>query len=111
LFGYISPRLMSAMKEDYTIESADDSYTDVTESDWYKQSQHRLRRGGLIQLLRGHKGLSQADLGKLLDVTGKYVSDLEHGRRPVSVKVARKLGAIFERRPERFLPLEDQTDA
>jgi len=96
---------MEAIRNDYTIESEDDSYIDVTSTNWYKKSRDRLRHGGLIRLLRSHKNMSQGDLCKLLGVTSKYVSDLEHGRRPVSVKMAKKLADVFGRKPERFLPL------
>jgi DNA-binding XRE family transcriptional regulator len=77
----------------------------VTKTDWYKDSQNRLRKGGLVRMLRTHRDMSQGDLGKVLGVTSKYVSDLEHGRRAVSLKIAQKLSKVFERKLERFLPL------
>ena len=106
LFGCVTRSMLDALKKDYIIESEDDSFIDVTKIDWYKESQCRLRHGGLIRMLRDHKKMSQGSLGKELDVTGKYVSDLELGRRAVSLKMARKLGVVFGRKPERFLPLE-----
>jgi DNA-binding XRE family transcriptional regulator len=105
MFGRITPSILTALKRDYTIEMEDNSYVDVTQTDWYARSQTRLRQGGLIRLLRSHKSISQGDLGKQLNVTGKYVSDLENGRRSVSVKMAKKLGDFFNRKPERFLPV------
>lgn len=104
--GCITPSVLEALKKDYTIESEDDSFVDVTTTDWYKKSQDRLRHGGLIRILRNHKNMPQGALGKRLDVTGKYVSDLENGRRAVSLKMAKKLAVVFGRKPERFLPLE-----
>jgi DNA-binding XRE family transcriptional regulator len=105
LFGCIAPSILSALKRDYTIELEDTAYVDVTKTDWYAESQNRLRHGGLIRLLRGHKNISQGNLGKKLQVTGKYISDLENGRRPVSLKMAKKLAEFFNRKPERFLPV------
>ena len=78
---------------------------DVTQTDWYKESNKQLRHGGLIKIFRNHKDMTQEELGKKLNVTGKYVSDMEHGRRRVSIKMARKLGEIFGRNPERFMDL------
>jgi plasmid maintenance system antidote protein VapI len=98
---------LKAVKNDYTIESEDDSYIDVTNTGWYKDSQNRLRKGGLIQILRNNRNISQGELGDKLGVTGKYVSDLEHGRRAISMNIAKKLAKIFERKPERFLNLEE----
>jgi DNA-binding XRE family transcriptional regulator len=105
MFGCITPSVLNALKKDYTIESEDNTYIDVTKTDWYAESQNRLRHGGLIRLLRGHKSISQGDLGKQLNVTSKYVSDLENGRRSVSLKMAKKLADFFGRKPERFLPM------
>lgn len=105
MFGCITQTVFNALMKDYTIESEDDSYIDVTQTDWYKESKNRLHHGGLIQLLRTHRNMSQGDLGEQLGVTSKYVSDLEHSRRSVSLKMAKKLSEIFGRKPERFLPL------
>jgi Helix-turn-helix. len=71
----------------------------------YKNAENHLRNGGIIPILRSHKNMSQGDLGKLLGVTSKYINDMEHGRRAVSLKMAKKLSVIFNRRTERFLPL------
>ena len=105
MFGCISQALLNAVKRDYTIESEDNTYVDVTKTSWFMESQKRLRNGGLIRILRDHKKMSQGTLGKRLKVTSKYISDLEHGRRPVSLKMAQKLAEVFDRQPERFLPL------
>jgi DNA-binding XRE family transcriptional regulator len=106
IFGCVTPAVLEALEKDYIIESKDDSFIDVTQADWYRNSQNRLHHGGLIRLLRSHSGMSQGTLGKKLEVTSKYVSDLEHGRRAVSLKMAKKLAKVFGRKPERFLPLE-----
>jgi len=98
--------MLKVLEKDYIIEMKDITYTDVRNTEWYKESDNRLRHGGLIKLFRGHRDMSQGDLGNLLGVTSKYISDIEHGRRPVSLKMAKKLGKIFNRKPERFLPLD-----
>jgi hypothetical protein len=107
LSGYLTPKVWEALRKEYVVKFEDDDSVDVTGTDWYKESERRLHRGGLIGILRGHRDLSQGDLGKILNVTGKYVSDMEHGRRAVSVKMAKKLSVVFGRRPERFLPLDE----
>ncbi|MDD5569390.1 MAG: helix-turn-helix transcriptional regulator [Candidatus Pacebacteria bacterium] len=106
MFGCITPSILNALKKDYVIESEDNSYIDVTKTGWYTKSQERLHHGGLIRLLRSHNNMSQGALGKRLEVTSKYISDLEHGRRSVSLKMARKLAEVFGRKPERFLPID-----
>ena len=106
MFGCITRSVLQAIQKDYVIESEDNSYVDVTKVGWYKESQNRLRHGGLVQILRTHKDMSQGGLSELLGVTSKYVSDLEHGRRAVSLKMAKKLSKVFDRKPERFLSLD-----
>ena len=106
MFGCLTDSMFEVLKKDYTIEMEDNSYTDIKKTDWYRESQDRLHHGGLIKILRKNRKMSQRDLGKLLNVTGKYISDLEQGRRPVSVTMAKKLSGVFDRKPERFLHLE-----
>jgi DNA-binding XRE family transcriptional regulator len=106
MFGCLTKSILEALSKDYVIELRDDSLVDVTRTDWHRESQNRLRHGGLIQILRSHTNMTQNDLGRKLNVTCKYVSDLEHGRRAVSLKMAKKLAEVFDRKPERFLPLD-----
>lgn len=50
----------------------------------------RLIRGG-----RAREGWTQVELAKRLGISKTVVSDLERGRRPVSKKMATKLGEVF----------------
>jgi ribosome-binding protein aMBF1 (putative translation factor) len=58
----------------------------------------RLIRGG-----RTREGWTQSELAKRLGVSKTVVSDLEHGRRPISKKMAGKLGEVFGSSPLVFL--------
>ncbi len=58
----------------------------------------RLIRGG-----RTREGWTQIELAKHLGVSKTVVSDLEHGRRPISKKMASKLGEVFGASPLMFL--------
>ena len=58
----------------------------------------RLIRGG-----RTREGWTQVELAKRLGVSKSVVSDLEHGRRPISKKMAAKLGEVFGSTPLVFL--------
>jgi len=42
VYGCITPSVLMAIKKDYTIETEDNSYGDITELDWYKESKERL---------------------------------------------------------------------
>lgn len=49
-----------------------------------------------IKELRIQKSYSQEDLAKLASITKSYISDIENGKRNVSLKVIDKLAKVFE---------------
>ena len=54
------------------------------------------RRLGELLILLGHKGLSQTQIAKRVGTPTQYVSDVKHGRRPLSELFARRLGEEFK---------------
>jgi DNA-binding XRE family transcriptional regulator len=48
--------------------------------------------GDLIRGARFREGMTQAALAKTIGVSRSYLSDLEHCRRPLSVKMAKAIG-------------------
>lgn len=51
--------------------------------------------GMLIRGGRHKAGLTQKELAKQMGVLPHHISEMEHGKRPISKKMAQKLGAIF----------------
>lgn len=48
--------------------------------------------GGIIETVRKHRGLTQAELGKLAGVSRRAVCELERGKRPnVAAGILRKI--------------------
>ena len=48
-------------------------------------------------------GITQQELGsKLGNFSRQYISDLEHGRKNISLQVARKLAVIFDKKVDRY---------
>lgn len=58
--------------------------------------------GEAIYLDRDLRGMTQAELAKKLGVAVTVVSDLENNRRPVSRKMAVKLGEVFGSDPSAY---------
>ena len=52
-------------------------------------TENRNEKGQELARLRKEKGLTQDELGKLAGTTGKYISDLEHGKSGGIVVMAR----------------------
>jgi putative transcriptional regulator len=49
----------------------------------------------LLRGLRGAEGLTQAEMAARLEITQNMVSDMESGRRPISLKMAKRIGVEF----------------
>ena len=46
--------------------------------------------------LRGREGLTQSELAARLDVSQNVISEMESGKRPISPKMAKRLGEEFD---------------
>ena len=51
--------------------------------------------GMLIRGGRHKAGLTQRELAKKIGILPHHISEMEHGKRPISKKMAQKLGKIF----------------
>ena len=105
--GEISDRLMKALKSDYgkNIEVSDnDILIDPTETAWFKETKTQMTPGDCLRIDRENAGWSQTELGsRISSFSRQYVSDLENGRKNISLKVAKKLADIFDRSVERYV--------
>jgi len=60
--------------------------------------------GRLIRGARFREGLTQAELARRLGSSRSVVCDLERGRRPVSLAMAKRLAEVFSSSYKVFLP-------
>ncbi len=71
----------------------------------YEAEFHRLRKAKpteVIRFLMEQKGLTPKDLEPLTGSRGT-TSDILHGKRPIGVAMAARLGEFFQVRPELFI--------
>ena len=107
--GDIPENLLKVLKEDFgnklkLINNPDEEIINAFETDWYKDIKKKMKPGDYIRIDRQNKNLTQAELGKLIVNTSRqYISDIENGRRVVSLKLAKELAKIFDRSFERYL--------
>ncbi|MBQ9853919.1 MAG: helix-turn-helix transcriptional regulator [Bacilli bacterium] len=66
--------------------------------------------GEKVRLLRKRRGLKQDDLGELLDLSRSQISNLESGRRNLSLKQLEKLCEFFKIDISYFL-MSETTDS
>jgi len=105
----IPPKLMDVLKEEYgpelsLVEDDGDELVDVFETQWYKGVKEKMTAGSYLRIYRKNKGLTQLQLGEALGkIPPQHISNMEHGRRPISLKMARKLSLLLGAPVEKFI--------
>lgn len=66
--------------------------------------------GKAIRALRAQKGVSQEKLALETGIGRRYMSDIENGRRNVSLEIIEKLAEFFEISPSEFVKKIEQAD-
>ena len=109
--GEISPRVLTVLRREYgqqlvIDEDADNDLAEVADSDWYKETKAKSTSGDALRIYRENHNLTQKQLGeKLGNVQRQIVSNMERGKRTISLATARKLAVIFNVPADRFLDL------
>ena len=107
--GEISPKLISVLDEEFGPElmledKQEDETVNIFETDWYAQIKSKMSPGENLKIYRENRGLTQGQLGELLDgVPRQHISNMERGVRSISKKTARKLAQIFKASPGKFI--------
>ncbi|MFO7884674.1 MAG: helix-turn-helix transcriptional regulator [Desulfobacteraceae bacterium] len=108
--GEIPSRILEMLRSEYggelKIYEGDEEYVEVTESDWYKEIAEITTPGDAMRIYRKNHQLTQEQLGKKLDnIPRQIISNMERGKRSISLATARKLSVIFNVPASRFLDL------
>lgn len=105
----IPERLMDVLREEYghdlnLITSDEDEAVDVFETSWYKEISEKITPGKYLAIYRKNKKLTQEQLGEVLGgVPRQHISNMERGKRAISLKMARRLSAMLDVPIERFV--------
>lgn len=87
-------------------KNGNDESINVFETAWYKATKAGIGPGGAMRIYRELHGLTQEALGeKLGGIPRQHVSNMERGRRPISMTTAKKLAKLFSVPADRFLDL------
>ena len=108
--GDIPTSVLDVLRSEYggklRIYEEEDEYVEVTGTDWYKTIKDKSTPGDAMQIYRKNQQLTQAQLGeKLGNIPRQIISNMERGRRSISLSTAKKLSAIFNVPASRFLDL------
>jgi len=110
----IPPRLMDALKEEYgselsLVEDEGDDLVDAFETQWYKGVKKKMTPGTYLRIYRENKGLTQLQLCEALGgIPRQHISNMEHGRRSISLKMARKLSSLLGAPIETFIEAHEE---
>ena len=109
--GEISKTLLKILEDecgdDLVITTdPDEEFVDAKEADWYKEAKARLSPGESLQIYRQNRGLTQEALGRMLGgLPRQHISNMENGRRTISLEMAKKMAKLLRTSPVRFLDL------
>jgi DNA-binding XRE family transcriptional regulator len=108
--GRISKRLLTVLKEEFGSdvkilpEKEDLQKEDIFETEWYKNIKKEMTPGEYMKIYRQNRQMTQAQLGELLGgLPRQHISNMESGKRAISVNIAKKLSKIFNVPIDRFI--------
>ena len=109
--GDISKKLLKTLEDEcgddlVIITDPDEEFIDAKETDWYKKAKTELSPGESLRIYRQNAGLTQAALGGMLaGMPRQHISNMENGRRTISLEMAKKMAKLLRTSPVRFLDL------
>jgi ribosome-binding protein aMBF1 (putative translation factor) len=90
-------------KDNVTLDNEDEK--DIFKTDWFKNFGNGYTPAVALKTNRKSiRGWTQKELAEKLNIPVQYVSNMETGIRPISVKMADKLGKVFGIDPIVFMP-------
>jgi DNA-binding transcriptional regulator YiaG len=87
----------------YLEKDEDDQLVDWFKTDLHKEIAKEMTPGMLLKIIREAQNISQSELGTLIGVSSRRVSDYENGHREISKDIAKKLSKIFNFNASRFI--------
>jgi DNA-binding XRE family transcriptional regulator len=105
----IPAKLIFLLKEEYGnkvkfVEEENDKLVNAVNTQWYKNIKAATTPGDYLRIYRERKGITQT---KLVEMAGgiprQHISNMENGRRPISLKVARTFADVLDVPFEIFL--------
>ena len=90
--------------EEVTVkENLAEGSVNVRDTVWFREMQASDSPARSLRVYRERDGLSQSELGKMIDMSNTNVSEMERGVRGISKATAKKLSNIFKVPVDRFI--------
>ena len=100
--GFIPHPVLKVLRTEYgkslkvKVDDDDEELVDFFETDLFKDFKKRMKPGDYIKMYRENMHLTQAELGKKVNMSRAYICDVEHGRRTISKDIAKKFSKLFK---------------
>lgn len=97
----IPPKLIGTLREEYGqalsfMDDDGDELVNVLETPWYKSVKKKMTPGEYLRIYRENKGMTQTRMGEALGgIPRQHISNMEHGDRAISLKMARKISVLL----------------
>lgn len=109
--GDIDPVLIEWMRVRYgdrlslCCEDEGGGYVNFQDLAWFKEIEiePKLTPASNLRLYRELKKLTQKALADMIGETRQHISDMEHGRRPISLKMAKAISEALDAPITRFI--------
>jgi len=105
----IPAKLIFLLKEEYGnkvkfLEEENDKLVNAVNTKLYKNIKAATKPGDYLRIYRERKGWTQAKLGEMAGgIPRQHISNMENGRRPISLKVAWTFADVLDIPFEAFL--------
>ncbi len=73
-----------------------EEYTEVSQSDWYKEESSAITPGTILKIRRENKGWTQAELSEKCGIAIPNISLMEAGKRNIGLRSAKRLADSLE---------------
>jgi DNA-binding XRE family transcriptional regulator len=108
ILGRLPSRLLRCLRSEYGSklrieDEKNDALLNFFETDFYKTAKKKMTPGTYLRIYRENHRKTQEELGDKIGASKAFVCDMEHDRRAISKKTAKKLASIFNISVERFI--------
>ena len=105
--GKMPQRLLRCLKTEFGnklyIKEDEEEYVDFFKTDIYREIKKEMTPGTYVRIYRENNDLTQEELGKEVGVSKSFICDIEHNRRAISKKMAKKFSKLFKISVDRFI--------
>ena len=91
------PAVVRALRKmfDSVQVSREDETVDITTTDWWKKMEATSHAGDALWTYRDNAGLTLEQLAELSGIPRPHLSAMENGKRPIGVRIAKKLASAL----------------